>query len=51
MAKENPIEWLKMEDIYGNLANSNKFGVAFCNALSSIWKNGTEKTMNEFLQN
>jgi mannitol 2-dehydrogenase len=50
-AKENPMEWLEMEDIYGELGKSPEFYAAFAKSLEAIWTKGTSKVLHEFLTN
>lgn len=47
-AKDDPIVFLQMEDIYGDLAQNKKFVTIFSTYLNSIWKNGVESTVKKF---
>ena len=44
-AKTNPIVFIQMEDIYGNLAQNEYFANTFSKFLNSIWENGVENTV------
>ena len=48
-AKENSLKWLEMSDVYGTLADNQKFAHAFSKALASIWKNGTIETVEGYI--
>lgn len=48
-AKDDPLQWLTMEDIYGDVAKSDEFRAAFAAALSSLWAKGTEQTLRDYL--
>lgn len=48
-AKDDPLQWLTMEDIYGDVAKSEEFRAAFAAALSSLWAKGTEQTLRDYL--
>ncbi|MCL4136372.1 UNVERIFIED_CONTAM: hypothetical protein GTU68_032612 [Idotea baltica] len=49
LAKENPLEWLKLTEVYGSLSKNEVFRQAFSNSLDSLWKNGTSKTVENYL--
>lgn len=49
-AKEDPVVWLRMEDIYGEVGKHPKFIEAFSSALHSIAKIGVEKTMLQYVE-
>ncbi len=44
-AKSNPIVFIQMEDIYGNLSQNEYFASTFSKFLNSIWENGVENTV------
>jgi mannitol 2-dehydrogenase len=44
-AKTNPIVFIQMEDIYGNLSQNEYFANTFSKFLNSIWENGVENTV------
>jgi mannitol 2-dehydrogenase len=48
-AKDNPLVWLEMEDIYGEVGKSELFSEKFSLALKSIFSNGIEKTVQEYI--
>lgn len=48
-AKENPLVWIEMEDIYGEVGKSKVFQESFCLALNSLWSKGVSKTIEEYL--
>jgi len=50
-AKADAAAWLAMEDIYGDVGKSPAFAAAFARALSSLWQNGTEATLTQYLRN
>ncbi|MDZ5695991.1 mannitol dehydrogenase family protein [Chelativorans sp. M5D2P16] len=50
LAKENPMAWLAMEDIYGEVAQSEPFRAAFAGALTALWRDGTEKVLARYLE-
>ncbi|MGU3575617.1 mannitol dehydrogenase family protein [Brucellaceae bacterium C25G] len=49
VAKENPLAWLEMEDIFGSLSTCAVYSAAFSTALTSIWQNGTAITLERYL--
>ncbi len=48
-AKDDPLEWLTMVDIYGDVASNEAFRAAFSDWLNKLWKNGTKATLEEYL--
>lgn len=48
-AKENPLAWLSMREIYGDLSENQAFATAFSRALSEIWAKGTKTTLENYL--
>ena len=48
-AKANPEAWLAMGDIFGNLAKDESYVRSFSNALTSIWRDGTQATLQAYL--
>ena len=48
-ARENPAAWLDMADIYGDLAKAPAFATAFAKCLNYLWKNGTQATLEAYL--
>ncbi|NDR57364.1 mannitol dehydrogenase family protein [Aliiruegeria sabulilitoris] len=49
VARDNPIAWLQMSDIYGDVGQSPIFQEAFAKALRALWDNGTEATLQAYL--
>jgi mannitol 2-dehydrogenase len=49
-AKLDPLQWLTMDDIYGDVAGHETFRTAFAKWLDHLWKHGTAKTLNVYLQ-
>lgn len=49
LAKDNPVEWLKMTSVYGDLAGNAKVVAAFGAALSEIWAKGTKAVLTRYL--
>ncbi len=48
-AKDDPLAWLSMSNIYGDLIDSDRFVTAFQNALSAIWADGMAKAIQTYL--
>ncbi|SMX34696.1 mannitol dehydrogenase family protein [Actibacterium lipolyticum] len=48
-AKDNPAEWLAMEDIYGDTGRNPNFVDAFTKALNALWKDGTAAVLTRYL--
>lgn len=48
-ARDRSDAWLEMSDIYGEVGQSPVFREAFAKALASIWSNGTEATLNAYI--
>ena len=49
-ARANPVEWLRMPDMYGDLADDVAVVRAFGSALNLIWENGTARTLENYLR-
>jgi len=49
-AKTDPSAWLSMHDIFGDLNESKIFANTFGAALKSLWAQGTEATLSEYLK-
>jgi mannitol 2-dehydrogenase len=49
-ARDDPSAWLSMHDIFGDLNESETFGNAFAAALKSLWGQGTEATLTDYLK-
>jgi len=48
-AKDDPLQWLTMDDIYGDVAKSETFRTAFAAALGSLWSRGTAQTLTDYV--
>lgn len=48
-AKDDPLQWLTMDDIYGDVAKSEEFRAAFAAALNSLWNRGTDQTLRDYI--
>ena len=48
-AKTNPMQWLTMEDIYGDVAKSEIFRSAFAEWLNKLWADGAENTLKAYV--
>jgi len=48
-AKDDPAAFLGMHDVFGGLAKSDTYVQAFSNALTTIWSEGTAKTLQRYL--
>ncbi|MCT7378192.1 mannitol dehydrogenase family protein [Chelativorans salis] len=49
-ARDDPLAWLEMEDIYGGVAQADVFRKAFAGALAALWRDGTEKVLACYLE-
>jgi mannitol 2-dehydrogenase len=47
---DGPERWLAMDEIYGEVGRSEVFREAFSDALSAIWRDGTEKVLSRYLK-
>ncbi|MGE0284443.1 MAG: mannitol dehydrogenase family protein [Rhizobiaceae bacterium] len=47
-AKDNPMAWLDMEDIYGDVGKSPVFEQVFGTALNALWADGTKKVLARY---
>ena len=50
-SRSDPECWLGMKEVYGDVADSDRFRAAFSSALSSVWSNGTEAALRAYLEN
>jgi mannitol 2-dehydrogenase len=48
-AKDDPLQWLTMDDIYGDVAKNESFRSAFSHWLATLWRDGTAKTLQAYL--
>lgn len=49
VAQDNPAEWIKMPEIYGDLAQDNRFATAFATWLTMIRTDGLEAALARYL--
>lgn len=50
LARSEPDAWLRMRDIYGDLADDERFRAAFRQNLQRIWSQGTRAALDHYLQ-
>lgn len=48
-AKDDPLQWLTMDDIYGDVAQSPVFRAAFAAALTAVWSRGTAAVLEDYI--
>jgi mannitol 2-dehydrogenase len=48
-AKDDPLQWLTMKDIYGDVAEHEGFRAAFAGWLTMLWREGTAETLKNYL--
>lgn len=48
-AKSDPLLWLGMEDIYGDVGKDENFRAAFAGWLTMIWRDGTAKALQNYI--
>jgi mannitol 2-dehydrogenase len=48
-AKDDPLQWLTMEDIYGDVAKDERFRTAFSKWLTMLWRDGTATTLQTYI--
>ena len=49
-AKDDPITWLNMRAIYGDLADHPAFVAEFANALHYLWSSGVDASIQRYLE-
>ncbi|WP_421693387.1 mannitol dehydrogenase family protein [Aestuariivirga sp.] len=49
-AKADPLAWLSMDDVYGDVAQAEVFRTAFAKSLGEIWSKGTERALGDFVE-
>ncbi len=49
-AKDEPMAWLEMTDIYGTLAQQERFRSAFAEALRAIWRDGVRAVLDSYIR-
>ena len=47
-ARSDPLAWLSMEDVYGDVGASPAFRAAFARSLAEIWSKGTARALADF---
>jgi mannitol 2-dehydrogenase len=50
-AKDDPMAFLALDDIFGEVAKSELFRKRFAHALKTLWEKGTAETLEFYLQN
>jgi mannitol 2-dehydrogenase len=50
-AKNDPLQWLTMDDIYGDVAKDETFRAAFSGWLNMLWHDGVAKTLQHYISN
>jgi mannitol 2-dehydrogenase len=48
-ARADPVEWLRMKPIYGDLVGDRRLVAAFSAALRALWDRGTEAVLREYV--
>jgi mannitol 2-dehydrogenase len=48
-AKDDPLQWLTMDDIYGDVARDETFRAAFSDWLIRVWRDGVAATMKSYI--
>lgn len=48
-AKDDPVQWMTMDDIYGDVGRSDVMRAEFAAALNSLWTNGTAATLKSYI--
>ena len=48
-ARSEPLAWLTMDDVYGDVGTAPAFRNAFAASLSDIWKKGTARALADFV--
>jgi mannitol 2-dehydrogenase len=49
-AKDDPPQWLQMEDIYGDVGRSRAFVERFTRLLRALWADGVERVVGRYLE-
>jgi mannitol 2-dehydrogenase len=49
VAKSDPMAWLSMSRIYGDLADDPRFATAFCDWLTLIWSQGLRAALRAYV--
>jgi mannitol 2-dehydrogenase len=48
-AKDDPLQWLAMADIYGDVGRSETMRAEFARALNDVWTKGTAETLKSYI--
>jgi mannitol 2-dehydrogenase len=48
-ARSDPLQWLTLHDIYGDVAQDESFRTAFADWLNALWRDGTAKTLERYI--
>jgi mannitol 2-dehydrogenase len=48
-AKDDPLQWLSMDDIYGDVAKDESFRTAFADWLTMVWRDGAAKALSKYI--
>ena len=49
LAKDDPLQWLELSEVYGPLSKIESFRQSFSRSLNSLWENGVSKTVEQYL--
>jgi mannitol 2-dehydrogenase len=49
-AKDDPLAWLSMDDVYGDVAKSDVMREAFSRWLQALWRDGTAETLRRYIE-
>jgi mannitol 2-dehydrogenase len=49
-ARTEPLAWLSMDDVYGDVGRAEAFRTAFARSLGGIWSRGPEQALSDFLR-
>ena len=49
-ARDEPVRWLELDAVYGDVAGAAPFREAFASALSMLWSRGTAATLQAYLE-
>ncbi|MGC1488040.1 MAG: mannitol dehydrogenase family protein, partial [Albidovulum sp.] len=48
-ARTAPVEWLKMTEVYGDIADNAAFVASFSAALQAVWQDGSKAAIKAYL--
>jgi mannitol 2-dehydrogenase len=49
-SKDDPMQWLTMDDIYGDVAKDESFRAAFAGWLNMLWRDGAARTLQSYIE-